>query len=88
LIEVCRELTTSDDKDNDAAATTQACFAEVTDALNKHVSHSHEHHCENDSEVSVSTAHKDVYETHRSHDQGSALIGVVYEFQNRKDAKR
>ena len=33
LIEVCRELTTSDDKDNDAAVTTQACFAEVTGAL-------------------------------------------------------
>jgi len=33
LIEVCRELTTLDDKDNDAAAATQACFAKVTGAL-------------------------------------------------------
>jgi len=33
LIEVCRELTTLNDKDNDAAVTTQACFAEVIGAL-------------------------------------------------------
>jgi len=31
--EVCRESTTSDNKDNDAAVTTQARFAEVTDTL-------------------------------------------------------
>jgi len=35
LTEVCKELTTSDDKDNDAAAATQAHFTEVTDALNE-----------------------------------------------------
>ena len=33
--EVCEELTSSDNKDDDAAATTQACFTEVTDTLNK-----------------------------------------------------
>ena len=33
--EVCRESTTSDNKDDDAAAATQACFAEVTGALNE-----------------------------------------------------
>jgi len=31
--EVCRELTSSDDKDDDAAAATQTHFAEVTGAL-------------------------------------------------------
>ncbi len=31
--EVCKESTSSDDKDNDAAAATQTCFVEVTDAL-------------------------------------------------------
>ncbi len=31
--EVCEELTSSDDKDDDAAMTTQAHFAEVTDTL-------------------------------------------------------
>jgi len=31
--EVCEESTSSDNKDNDAAAATQTCFAEVTDAL-------------------------------------------------------
>ncbi len=31
--EVCEELTSSDDKDNDAAVTTQAHFTEVTDML-------------------------------------------------------
>jgi len=33
--EVCEESTTSDDKDNDAAATTQAHFTEVTDTLDE-----------------------------------------------------
>ena len=33
--EVCRELTTSDDKDDDAAAATQAHFTEVTNTLNE-----------------------------------------------------
>jgi len=33
--EVCRELITSDNKDDDAVRTTQACFAEVTDTLNE-----------------------------------------------------
>jgi len=33
--EVCKELTTSDNKDDDAAAATQAHFAEVTDALDE-----------------------------------------------------
>ncbi len=31
--EVCKESTSSDDKDNDAATATQTCFAEVTDML-------------------------------------------------------
>jgi len=31
--EVCRELTSSDDKDDDAAVTTQAHFIKVTDTL-------------------------------------------------------
>jgi len=34
---VCEESTTSDDKDNDAAVTTQACFTEVTDMLDEAV---------------------------------------------------
>jgi len=33
--EVCEESTTSDNKDNDAAETTQARFTEVTDALDE-----------------------------------------------------
>jgi hypothetical protein len=33
--EVCEELTSSDDKDNDAAVTTQAHFTEVTDTLDE-----------------------------------------------------
>jgi len=33
--EVCEELTSSDDKDDDAAVTMQVCFAEVTDTLNE-----------------------------------------------------
>ena len=33
--EVCKESTSSDDKDNDAAVTTQACFTEVTDMLDE-----------------------------------------------------
>jgi hypothetical protein len=33
--EVCKESTTSDDKDNDAAVTTQAHFTEVTDTLDE-----------------------------------------------------
>jgi len=33
--EVCEESTTSDNKGDDAAETTQAHFAEVTDALNE-----------------------------------------------------
>jgi len=33
--EVCEELTSSDDKDDDAAAAMQACFTEVTDTLNE-----------------------------------------------------
>ncbi len=33
--EVCRESTTSDNKDNDAVAATQAHFTEVTDTLNE-----------------------------------------------------
>ena len=33
--EVCEELTSSDNKDDDTAVTTQACFAEVTDTLNE-----------------------------------------------------
>ncbi len=33
--EVCRELTSSDNKDDDAAAATQAHFAEVTDTLDE-----------------------------------------------------
>jgi len=33
--EVCEESTTSDNKDNDAAETTQAHFAEVTGTLNE-----------------------------------------------------
>jgi len=37
LKEVCRELTTSDDKGNDAAETTQAHFTEVTDTLDEAV---------------------------------------------------
>ncbi len=35
--EVCEESTTSDNKDNGAAETTQAHFAEVTDALGEAV---------------------------------------------------
>jgi len=35
LTKVCRELTTSDNKDNDAAAATQAHFTEVTDTLDE-----------------------------------------------------
>ncbi len=35
--EVCEESTTSNNKDNDAAGTTQAHFAEVTDALGEAV---------------------------------------------------
>jgi len=35
LTEVCEELTSSNDKDDDAAVTTQACFVEVTDTLDK-----------------------------------------------------
>jgi len=33
--EVCEELTFSDNKDNDAAVTTQAHFTEVTDTLDE-----------------------------------------------------
>ena len=33
--EVCRELTSSNDKDDDAAVTTQAHFIKVTDTLNE-----------------------------------------------------
>jgi len=33
--EVCEESITSDDKGDDAAETTQACFTEVTDTLNE-----------------------------------------------------
>jgi len=33
--EVCEESTSSDDKDDDTAVTTQAHFAEVTDTLNE-----------------------------------------------------
>jgi len=33
--EVCEESTTSDNKDDNAAVTTQACFAKVTDTLNE-----------------------------------------------------
>ena len=33
--EVCRESTSSDNKDDDAAVTTQAHFAEVTDTLDE-----------------------------------------------------
>jgi len=33
--EVCEELTSSKNKDNDAAAATQAHFAEVTDTLDE-----------------------------------------------------
>ncbi len=33
--EVCKESTTSDDKDNDAVMTTQAHFTKVTDTLNE-----------------------------------------------------
>jgi len=33
--EVCEELTSSDNKDNDAAVTTQAHFVKVTDTLNE-----------------------------------------------------
>jgi len=33
--EVCEELTTSDNKDDDAAEATQAHFAEVTDTLDE-----------------------------------------------------
>jgi len=33
--EVCKESTTSDNKDDDAAKTTQAHFTEVTDTLNE-----------------------------------------------------
>jgi len=33
--EVCEELTTSDNKDDDAAETTQAHFVKVTDMLNE-----------------------------------------------------
>ena len=33
--EVCEESTTSDNKDDDAAKTTQAHFAEVTDTLDE-----------------------------------------------------
>jgi len=33
--EVCEELTSSNNKDNDAAAATQACFTEVTDTLDE-----------------------------------------------------
>jgi len=35
LAEVCEESTSSDNKDDDTAVTTQACFAEVTDTLNE-----------------------------------------------------
>ncbi len=46
--------------------------------MKQRVSHSHEHHCKHNPEVSVSIAHKkNAYETHRSHDKGLALIGVV-----------
>jgi len=37
LTEVCKESTTSDNKDNDAAVTTQAHFTEVTGALDEAV---------------------------------------------------
>jgi len=33
--EVCEESTTSDNKDDDAAVATQACFVKVTDTLNE-----------------------------------------------------
>jgi len=33
--EVCRELTSSDDKDDDTATATQACFTEMTDTLDE-----------------------------------------------------
>jgi len=33
--EVCEELTSSNNKDDDTAVTTQVCFAEVTDTLNE-----------------------------------------------------
>jgi len=33
--EVCKESTTSDNKDNDAVVTTQAHFTEMTDALDE-----------------------------------------------------
>jgi len=35
--EVCRELTSSDDKDDDAVTATQTHFAEVTDTLDEAV---------------------------------------------------
>jgi len=35
--EVCEELTSSDDRDDDAAITTQAHFTEVTGTLNEAV---------------------------------------------------
>ena len=52
--------------------------------MKQHVSHSHEHHCKHNPEASVSTAHKNAYETHRSHDRGLALIGVVVWVSKRK----
>jgi hypothetical protein len=55
--------------------------------MKQHVSHSHKHHCEDDSEVSVSITHKNAYETHRSHDKGSALIGVVIWVSKQKQRK-
>jgi len=33
--EVCKESTSSNDKDNDVAVTTQAHFTEITDALDE-----------------------------------------------------
>ena len=34
-VEVCEESTSSDNKDDDAVAATQACFTEVTNTLNE-----------------------------------------------------
>ena len=37
LTEVCKELTSSNNKDNDAVTAMWACFTEVTDTLDKAV---------------------------------------------------
>jgi hypothetical protein len=63
-------LTSSDNKDDDAAVQHKHVFTEVTDTLDEATCFHNKHHCENDPEASVSITTKDAYETHRSHDKG------------------